>query len=126
MKRIWFGAGLLIALLLLGLLCGFLIEHSQLESAEKLQRASDCAAEGDWAGAKTLLAEANQLWMRKRPLITALCDHEPIEEIEKLYAKLEVFADERSIISFRSVCAELSRQLEALGNSHNFTFGNFF
>ena len=126
MKRIWFGAGLLIALLLLGLLCGFLIERSQSSGAEKLTQASDFAAEGDWAAAKTLLAEARQLWDQKRQLITALCDHEPIEEAEKLFARLEVFAQERSIISFRSACAELSSHLEALSNSHSFTFGNFF
>ena len=126
MKRIWFGVGLLIALLLLGLLCGFLVERSQLVGAEKLERASAFAAEGDWAAAKTALAEAKQLWNQKRPLITVLCDHEPIEQVEKLYAKLEIFADERSIISFRSACAELSYQLEALGRSHSFTLGNFF
>ena len=126
MKRIWFGAGLLIALLLLGLLCGFLIERSQSAGAEKLERAANFAAEGDWAAAKDLLAEAQQVWNQKRSLITALCDHEPIEEAEKLFAKLEVFAQERSIISFRSACAELSSHLEALSKSHSFSFGNFF
>ena len=126
MKRIWFGAGLLLALLFLGMLSAFLLERSQSNGAQMLNQASSFAATGDWAGAKSALKEAKQLWDEKRPLICALCDHEPIEQAEELYAKLEVFAEERSITSFRSACAELSKQLEALGSSHSFTLGNFF
>ena len=126
MKRIWFGAGLLIVLLFLGFICGFVIERSQLSGAAMLEHASGLAAEGDWAAARTALHEAKQLWDRKYFFIAVLCDHEPIEQVQRLYAKLEVFSDERSIVSFRSTCMELARQLEALSRSHSFTLENFF
>jgi len=125
LKRIWFGAGLLIALLILGIGSNMLMEHTQLAQAQRLNRAAALAAEGDWAAARSLSADARQQWEEEQFLIAALCSHEPMDRIDGLFAQLEVLSDARSAASFSSTCVYLACQLEALGRSHGFSFENF-
>ena len=124
LKRIWFGAGLLVFLLILGICCGFLVERTCLSQARKLDRAAVLAADSDWAAARTLTQQAKQDWDQKQLLIAALCDHAPMDQIEGLFAQLEAFSDARSATSYSSTCVFLARQLESLGRSHSLTADN--
>ena len=126
MKRIWFGAALLILLLALGLGSGALMEQTHQAQAEDLNRAAELAAEGNWTGAKNFTGAARREWDKNRMLIAALSDHEPMDQIEGLFAQLEVFADIRDAASFESTCRYLASQLEALGKSHSFNLQNLF
>ena len=126
MKRIWFGAGLLIALLILGICSSIVLERTQPAQAETLNRAARLAADGDWAAARTLSEEARIRWDRQHFLISALCSHEPMDQIDGLFAQLEVFSDARSAVSFSSTCVYLASQIESLGKSHSLNLHNFF
>lgn len=126
MKRIWFGAALLAALLILGFGSSSLMERTHMAQAKDLSRAAELAEEGNWSGAENFAAAARREWDRKRPLIAGLCDHEPMDQVEGLFAQLEVFAQSRDAVSFRSCCVYLVRQLEALGKSHSLNLQNFF
>ena len=126
MKRIWFGAGLLAGLLVLGILSSLLMERIHQPQVEKLNRAAALAAEGDWAGARDLSAEARAQWDKRQLLIAALCDHSAIDHIDGLFAQLEVFSQARSAASYSSTCVYLACQLEALSKSHTLNLQNFF
>ena len=126
MNRIWFGTALLALLLVLGLGGSALMERTHLTQAEDLNRAAELALQGDWSGAEALTSGARKEWDKKRPLIAALSDHEPMDQAEGLFAQLEVFADTEDAISYSSTCVYLARQLEALGKSHSFNLQNFF
>ena len=126
MKRIWFGAGLLVVLLVLGIISSTLMEHLQQEQVARLDRAAELVTEGDWAAARALTSEAKQDWDRTQLLIAALCDHQIMDHVEGLFAQIEVFSSTRSAPSFGSTCVYLARQLEALGSSHSFTLENIF
>lgn len=126
MKRIWFGAGLLVALLLLGMGSSMLMERTHLAQAENLNRAAQLAADGDWAAARALSEETKTQWEENHFLTAALCSHEPMDQIDGLFAQLEVFSEARSAVSFSSTCVYLACQLEAIGGSHKLNLHNFF
>ena len=126
MKRIWFGAALLALMLALGLLSSAIMEKTWQTQSENLNRAASLVAEGDWMGARQLQNEAQMEWERKQLLVAALCRHEPIDQIDGLFAQLEVFSEARRAVSFGSTCVYLSRQLDSLGQSHSFNLKNLF
>ena len=126
MKRIWFGVGLMIFLLALGLGSSALLERTQLAQAQRLDQAAALASDGDWAAARKLLAETKQEWGRNHFLVAALSPHETMDHMEGLFAQLEVFSEARSAAAFSSTCVYLARQLESLATSHSLTAENFF
>lgn len=125
LKRIWFGIGLMVFLLILCLCSSFLMERICLSQSQALDHAAAAASDGDWLTARSLTAQAKQEWDRRQLLFAALYDHAPIDEIDGLFAQLEVYSDARKGASFESTCVYLARQLESLGRSHSFNFSNF-
>ena len=126
MKRIWFGAALLVLLLALGLWLSALMERTHLAQSEKISHAATLALQGDWNGAGQLIRDAREEWDKKHPLFSSLSDHEPIDKGDCLFAQLEIFAKARDSVSFSSTCAYLSQHLEAMGEGHGLTLANFF
>lgn len=126
MKRIWFGAALLAALLLLGIGSTALMEDTHLTQAAQLNRAADLAMSGNWKGAGAAFSEAKSSWDQRSPIIAGLSDHEPMDQLEGIFAQLEVFMQMQDAVSFCSSCRYLAKQLEALGKSHSFNLQNFF
>lgn len=126
MKRIWFGAALLGALLVLGIFSAALMEETHLTQASQLERAAELAASGNWQGAESAFSEAKTIWEKRSAIISGLSDHEPMDQIEGCFAQLEVFLGTRDPVSFCGSCRYLAKQLEALGKSHSFNLQNFF
>ena len=126
MKRIWFGAALLGALLVLGIFSAALMEDTHLTQAARLERAAELAASGNWQGAEAAFSEAKTIWEKRSAIISGLSDHEPMDQIEGCFAQLEVFLGARDPVSFCGSCRYLVKQLEALGKSHSFNLQNFF
>ena len=126
MKRIWFGVVLLILMLVLGLISSTFMKETWLKQSENLNRAAILASDGDWINARNLLAEAQAEWEEKQLLLAVLCQHEPIEQIDGLFAQLEVFSESRRTASFSSTCVFLSKLIDSLGRSHNLNLKNLF
>ena len=126
MKRIWFGAALLAALLVLGFGSSAFMEQAHARQTKDLTRAAELALESNWGGAENFAAAAQREWDKKRPLIAGLCDHGPMDQIEGLFAQLPIYASAQDAAAFSSTCIYLSKQLEALGKSHSLDLQNFF
>ncbi len=124
MKRIRFGAALLIALLILGFWSSNFMERTHFSQAEQLNRAAELALEGHWAAARQRAATAQRDWDKNRGVIAALSDHGSMDHVEGLFAQLEAFAEEEDAVSYSSTCLYLARQLEALGKSHSLNLEN--
>ena len=124
MKRMWIGAALLAALLISGILVTEFMERTHGPNAEDLEQAAALAMEGSWDRAEALTAKVRKSWQKRLPLTAAFVDHEPIEEIEGLFAKIDVCARERNRLDFSSACAYLSQLMEALGESHSLNLRN--
>lgn len=124
MKRIRFGAVLLITLLVLGFWSGNFMERTHFSQVEQLNRAAELALEGNWAAAQQRTGTARREWNKNRTLIAALTDHEPMDQVEGLFAQLDVFVRQQDAVSYSSTCLYLARQLEAMGKSHSLSLEN--
>ena len=126
MKRVWIGAGLLAALLTAGLLAGWAMDRGLCPGAEKLKLAGELAAAGRWGAAEEMLDDVEEIWEDRRWLVTALYDHEIMDEMDAALAQLEAYCDARDTLAFRALCRALAKNMEAAGKAHNGTVENFF
>ena len=113
MKRCRFGAGLLLALLLLGVVSGRYLSRLAAALSEQVEQAAFLMEESPAAG-KQMLTAARETWQRRRLLMCILSDHEPVTEADTLFALL---ADDPQAENFRENALRLSRMLSDLGES---------
>lgn len=124
MKRMWIGVGLLSLALVAGILAAEWMEDTHEEMEENIQQAVVFAMAEEWEKANALTNRARWQWQKKRPMIAMLADHEPLESIDSLFGQLEIYAACEDRVAFGAVCADLSQQLEALGECHKCSFSN--
>ena len=124
MRRLYIGVGLLVILLAVGIFitAQFTALHEPL--AEKLDAAARAALAENWEEATVLSAEANADWQKMRNFTAAVADHEPLEEMDALFARLEMLGKMEEADEFASDCAQLSRLAVALGQSQAITWWN--
>ena len=126
MKRVWIGGALLAVLLTAGLLAGWAMDRGLCPGAEKLKLAGELAAEGQWEAAEELLDEVEDDWEDRRWLVTALYDHEIVDDTDAALAQLETYCDVRDAVAFRALCRALAENMEAAGMAYRGTVENFF
>ena len=124
MRRMWIGIGLLALVLVGGIWASEWMGNTHEEMARDLDRAAELAMTDRWEEAVLKLIRAEEKWQKKRPVTAAFADHEPLEEIDGLFARLKIFAAGEKRTDFSAACAHLARQLEALGDSHSFSLSN--
>ena len=124
MKRIWIGIALLTLLLGAGAGISGFMGRVHLPVAQDLHRAGELAMEEQWGPAQAFANRGQTQWQKKWPVIAAIADHEPMDEIDALFAQLEVYAKEEDALLYSAACAHLASLLEALGQSHSFTWWN--
>lgn len=124
MKRIWIGIGLLIVLLIGGLWISNTMADTHLPSAEDLEEASQLALEEDWDRASALMNRAKEKWQKKWRVTASFADHEPMDEIDGMFAELTVYAKARDTEEFSGTCAHLAKLMKAMGDSHSFNWWN--
>lgn len=119
MKRFWIGLCVMALLLAggIGVSAGFSIA---LEPAtNSLQQAAQAAAEADWPLAIHCTDQAQQRWQRFWRFTAAFADHSPMDEIDSLFARLEVLGKQKNQEEFAALCAQLSQLTDALAHSHS-------
>ena len=126
MKRVWIGGALLAVLLTAGLLAGWAMDRGLCPGAEKLKLAGELAAAGRWGAAEEMLDDVEEIWEDRRWLVTALYDHEIMDEMDAALAQLEAYCDARDTLAFRALCRALAKNMEAAGKAHNGSVENFF
>lgn len=124
MKRSWIGL-----LLLIGLLAGSWAASNAMtelheDSAEKLEQASHMALSGNWAGAAFLTAQVRHSWDKWEWFRAAQSDHNPTEEIDAMFAALEVYGNARERVAFSALCREMAKKIQAVGEAHSLKFSN--
>lgn len=125
MRRLWFGVGLLTALLLLCLWVTKSTEDAQAAISSLLEQASSTAYAGDLSGGVALSQQAYARWVRCRNQIACVADHTPIEEADCLFEELFVFGNTEELPHFISCCRQLRQLLISIGDAHSLTYWNF-
>ena len=124
MKRIWIGIVLLLVLLMAGIGISAFMEESHLPIARDVRHAGALAMESQWGPAQAYANRGLKQWEKKWPVTAAIADHEPMDEIDALFAQLKVYAAAKDAPAYTAACACLASQLEALSQSHSFNWWN--
>jgi len=115
---------MLLLLLAVGILTTEYMTRCHRDVTEVLEAAAKDAEAGNWQPARAKLLAAEEGWKKKWGITAALSDHEPMEKINDLFARLEVYAQEQDSIGFRVLCARLTEALEAIGEAHSVAWWN--
>lgn len=120
-RRFFLGVGLLAVLLVLGLFTAWAMERVQSPMAEKMEQA---AVTQELQAGYRLSQEAKADWQKNWRVVAAVADHTPMDEIDKLFAELEVYAREEEQVHFSACCAQLSSLLRAVSDAHSLNWWN--
>ncbi len=124
MKRLWIGVFFLVALLLLTVAGSLAMDAIHDPISNQLREAADAAQAQDWARADALMQQAHGRWSRYWALTASFADHNPMDDIDALFAELEVFRAQRETVHFAAICAHLSELARAMEESHNLSWWN--
>ncbi len=123
-RRFWLGVALLAVLLVLGLLTTWYMAGANEPVALQLEQAAQAALEGDLQEGVALTRAARDQWERHRSIAAVAADHEPMEEIDSLFAQVEAYGRAGAVPEFAAYCARLSKLVEAVGEAHGLTWWN--
>ena len=118
MRHLWIGVLILILLLALGLVISLRMGVIHTPIAEDLAAAAEAALSDDWDTAMTCVRSASARWEKYRRFTAAFADHNPMDELDGLFAELEVYAKEREMPHFASTCTRLNHLANAMAESH--------
>lgn len=124
MKRCWIGAGLLLVLLATGIYSTWRMQHCQEPMIQEVLRAGELARQGDWEAAEGHAHQAQAEWDRCWGLSAALTDHEPMEQVNAMFAQLEVYATAQETVNYAVLCAQLGSELDAISDAHRVVWWN--
>ena len=124
MKRCWFGLGLLVVLLVLGLLVTGAMTRNHEDLAARLDTAAVAAEMEDWTEAARAFHDAREGWEKGWHFTAAFADHEPMEEIDGLFAQAEIYLRGQNPESLAAACIQLARMTEAMGEAHALNWWN--
>ena len=125
MKRSWLGFGLLILLLGAGILGTWAMDEVHAPVCGDLDAASRAALSGNWPKAAYHTALARQGWEKWALLRSGMTGHDPVEEVEALFAVLEVYGTGREKLAFGALAREIAEKIEAIGDAHSLVWKNF-
>ena len=117
MKKLWVAVTVLGVLLVLGIVSTLVMDRVHREISDTLEQAA-LLAEQDWENAKALAESARAHWEKSRHGIAALADHEPLEELDGLFAELAVCQRQGDQRCFAAICARIASLAEMLQESH--------
>lgn len=124
MARGWFGAGILVVFLVLGVVTGIVMNDAHAPTEKLLEQAAEKTLSGDFENAVPLAMAAKSRWERQRNGTAAVADHSPMEDVDTLFAEMEVYARTEEKPHFAACCSELARRVQAMADAHAFSWWN--
>lgn len=126
MSRFRIGLGLLITLFGICLYSQLRMAAIQTPIAEQISKAEEYAAREDWLKAAVTVEAATKAWEEHRTFVSALADHQPLEDIECLFAMLGPYAEQQDETEFRAACQDLHRRILAVKEAQEFNMKSLF
>lgn len=117
MKRLWIGIVLLLLVPAMGIYLSMTFRTALEPLGEKAEAAAVAALQNDWETASALTRQARADWDRFRNFGAAMADHEPLEEMDSIFARLEILCQLGSTEAFAAECAQLRQAAAALADS---------
>ena len=124
MKGFFIGVAVLAILLVTGAVIAWGMDAIHQPIAQQLQQAEQAALAEDWDTALREAAAARDAWDSGWRITAAFADHTPMDDIDGLFAELEIYAKAREKDHFAATCAHLAQLAEAMAKSHSPTWWN--
>lgn len=123
-RRFLLGLTILILVLAfaIGTAVGMKAIHAPSEAA--LTQAARLAMADDMEQASRLARNAYDRWQKYRNVTAAFADHNPMDDTERLFREMLVYADTEEIPHFAACCTQLSAMLKATYETHGFSLKN--
>ena len=118
------GVVLLLVLLIGGILSAGGMDRHNEAIAAGLEAAAEQALAGDMAQAGDTAREAQEAWESGWNVCAAFTDHSPMEKIDGGFARLPLYEKLQDAAAFASVCVELAKQVQAIGDVHGAQWWN--
>lgn len=124
MVRGWLGVGILVVFLVLGIVVMVCMNNAHLPTGEMLKQAAEKTLAGEFDSAVALGMEAKSRWERQWNGTATVADHSPMDDVDALFAEMEVYAAAKEEPHFAACCKELSRRIQAMADAHRFSWRN--
>lgn len=89
-----------------------LTQAAQLALADKMEQAIPLAQ------------QAYVRWQKYRGITAAFADHNPMDDTERLFREMLVYAQTDEVPHFAACCTQLSAMLKAIYETHSFSLKN--
>ena len=124
MARFWLGVGILLTFLALGLWIAVAMDGIHQQISSTLEQAALQTLDGDLDTGIALVSQAHDRWERNWHAAAAVADHAPMDEIDSLFAQLQLYGTTRQATEFAAYCTRLSQLVTAMGEAHTLTWWN--
>ena len=124
MARFWLGLGILLVFLALGFVTAGLMNDAHDPTEKLLVQAAEKVLAGEFEEAVALGKEAKRQWESHWNGTATVADHGPMDDVDALFAEMEVYAQTAEKPHFAAVCKELSRRIRAVAEAHRFKWQN--
>lgn len=124
MRRFWTGTILLILLLAGSMAISAALGAIHRPMADALTDAAQLALDEQWEQAVATVQGAADRWERYHRFTAAFADHSPMDEADRLFRQLTVYAQQRSATEFAAACTQLQVMTAAIAESHRITWWN--
>lgn len=117
-RRFWLGIALLALFLALGLGTAWGMHAIHQPAAADLQAASREALDGNFPEAVAVADRAYRRWQLYRNCTATLADHNPMDDVDALFAEMRIYAQAQEVPHFAACCAQLEVLLKAMAEAH--------
>jgi len=124
MVRGWLGVGILIVFLVAGVVTAGAMDNAHIPTEKLLAQAAEKTLNGDFEEAVALGLEAKDRWEKHWNGTATVADHSPMDDVDALFAEMEIYAQTEEKPHFAACCKELSRRIQAVADAHRFNWWN--
>lgn len=119
MSRFWIGVTLLGVFLFLGLWVAWAMNDIHEPICQSLEQAADAALAGDLETGAALASDAKNTWDRHWRGTASAADHAPMDDIDSLFAQVQIYAQAGKTADFAAGCGRLAKLIAAIGEAHS-------
>lgn len=123
-RRFLLGLAILLLVLVFAIGTGVGMKAILAPGEAALTQAAQYALAGNMEQAVPLAREAYDRWQKYRGITAAFADHNPMDDTERLFREMLVYAETGEDPHFAACCSQLSAMLKATYETHGFSLKN--
>lgn len=123
-RRFVLGIVLLVLVLALCVATTLGMKAIHAPSETNLEKATQLALEDNMDAAISLAMDAYDRWQKFQKLTAVFANHNPMDDTERLFRQMLIYAQAEEAPHFAACCSELSAMLKAMYEAHGFSLKN--